>query len=60
MMNKLHSLLQILIMETLLVLQQRTLKSLKNVIEYAEDNELLNTQEFINFLDTVNKLSVKY
>jgi hypothetical protein len=47
-------------METLLVLQQRALKTLKNVIEYAEDNELLNTQEFIDFLDDINELSVKY
>ena len=48
-------------METLLVLQQRTLKSLKNVIEYAEDNELLNTQEFIDFVeilvDLINRIN---
>ena len=27
---------------------------------YAEENKLTNTQEFINFLDTLNELSVKY
>lgn len=43
-------------METLLVLQQRTLKALKNVIEYAEDNELLNTQEFIDFVEILVNL----
>lgn len=59
-MIKILTLYQLLIMETLLVLQQRTLKSLKNAIEYAEDNELLNTQEFIDFLDDINELSVKY
>ena len=44
------------LMETLLVQQQRTLKSLKNAIEYAEDNELLNTQEFIDFVEILVNL----
>lgn len=47
-------------METLLVLQQRTLKALKNVIEYAEDNELLNTQEFIDFYQTIRTMFNDY
>ena len=47
-------------MQTLLTLQQQTLISLKAVVNYAENNNLTNTQEFINFLDTINELSVKY
>lgn len=35
-------------------------KELQNVITYAEENKLTNSQEFLNFLDDVNKLSVKY
>lgn len=34
----------------------QTLKAIK----YAEDNNLTNTQEFINFLDELNKISVMY
>lgn len=47
-------------METLLQLQQHTTISLAKVIEYAEKNKLTNTQEFINFLDNINRLSVSY
>ena len=45
---------------TLLSLQEETVISLKASINYAENNNLTNTQEFLNFLDTVNELSVKY
>jgi len=41
-------------------LMEQALHSLQQTIKYAEDNELTNTQEFINFLDTINELSVRY
>ena len=47
-------------METLLQIQQKTLYNLKQIIEYAEENNLTNTQEFLNFLDEINKISVSY
>ncbi len=47
-------------METLLQIQQKTLYNLRQIIEYAEENNLINTQEFLNFVDEINKLSVKY
>lgn len=47
-------------METLIQLQQHTVANLMQTIEYAEKNKLTNTQEFINFLDIVNRLSVSY
>ena len=47
-------------METLLHLQQQAERKLQRAIQYAEDNQLTNTQEFINFLDIINGLSVKY
>ena len=45
---------------TLLALQEQAIISLKLSINYAENNNLTNTQEFINFLDKINELSVKY
>lgn len=47
-------------METLIQIQQKTLHNLKQIIEYAEENNLTNTQEFLNFLDEINKISVSY
>jgi len=47
-------------METLIQLQQHTIANLTQIIEYAEKNKLTNTQEFINFLDKINMLSVSY
>lgn len=47
-------------METLIQLQQHTMDNLVQTIEYAEKNKLTNTQEFINFLDNINMLSVSY
>jgi hypothetical protein len=47
-------------METLLQIQQKTLYNLKQIIEYAEENNLTNTQEFIDFLDELNKISVSH
>ena len=39
---------------------QSILDQVQEVITYAEQNQLTNTQEFINFLDKLNELSVKY
>lgn len=47
-------------METLLQIQQKTLYNLEQIIEYAEENNLTNTQEFIDFLDKLNEISVSY
>ena len=47
-------------METLLQIQQKALYNLKQIIEYAEENNLTNTQEFIDFLDELNEISVSY
>lgn len=46
--------------ETLLQLQNLVLYSLQQVIDYADENNLTNSQEFLNFLDTINELSVRY
>lgn len=47
-------------MQTLLTLQEQAFVSLKASINYAENNNLTNTQEFINFLDKINELSVSH
>lgn len=41
-------------------LTEQAILSLQQTIKFAEDNKLTNTQEFINFLDIINELSVKY
>lgn len=46
--------------ETLLQLQNLVLYNLQQVIDYAEENNLTNSQEFLNFLDKINELSVRY
>lgn len=46
--------------ETLVQLQKLALYNLQQVINYAEREQLTNTQEFLNFLDTINGLSVTY
>lgn len=46
--------------ESLLQLQNLVLYSLQQVIDYADENNLTNSQEFLNFLDTINELSVRY
>lgn len=46
--------------QTLVTLQEQAIVGLKASINYAENNNLTNSQEFINFLDTINELSVKY
>lgn len=47
-------------METMKLLLAESIEALYQVIEYAEKNNLTNTQEFINFLDKINELSVTY
>lgn len=39
---------------------QSILDQVQEVITYAEQNQLTNTQEFINFLDKLNELSVSH
>ena len=39
---------------------QSILEQVQEVITYAEQNQLTNTQEFINFLDKLNELSVSH
>lgn len=46
--------------ETLLQLQNLVLYNLQQVIDYADREQLTNTQEFLNFLDKINELSVRY
>ena len=40
-------------MQTLIALQEQAIVGLKASINYAENNNLTNTQEFINFLDKI-------
>lgn len=47
-------------MTDLIQMQILTLRNLQQVIDYAEKKQLTNTQEFLDFLDTVNELSVTY
>lgn len=47
-------------METLESLQNDLLSDLMQIIEYAERNELTNTQQFLDFLDILNEISVRY
>lgn len=46
--------------ETLLQLQNLVLYNLQQVIDYADREQLTNTQEFLNFLDKINEISVRY
>ena len=47
-------------MEKLNVMMENVLYNLQQVIKYAEANNLTNTQEFLDFLDIVNELSVSH
>lgn len=47
-------------MEILESLQNNLLADLRQIIDYAEENNLTNTQEFLDFLDIVNELSVSH
>lgn len=46
--------------ETLLQLQTLVLYNLQQIIDYAEHEQLTNTQEFLDFLDKLNEISVSY
>jgi len=46
--------------ETLLQLQNLVLYNLQQVIDYAEQEQLTNSQEFLDFLDKINEISVSY
>lgn len=47
-------------MEMLQKLQKQVITQLEEIIKYAEEHQLTNTQEFINFLDKINELSVSH
>lgn len=47
-------------MEILESLQNDLLTDLMQIIDYAERNELTNTQQFLDFLDILNEVSVRY
>ena len=39
---------------------QLIINQVEEAIKFAEDNQLTNTQEFIDFLDKLNELSISY
>jgi hypothetical protein len=47
-------------MEKLHTMMAEALYNLQQSIDYAEENDLTNTQEFLDFLDIVNELSVSH
>lgn len=47
-------------MEILESLQNDLLVDLMQIIDYAQKNELTNTQQFLDFLDILNEVSVRY
>ena len=47
-------------MEKLHTIMAEALRNLQLSINYAEENNLTNTQEFLDFLDIVNELSVSH
>ena len=47
-------------MEILESLQNDLFVDLMQIIDYAERNELTNTQQFLDFLDILNEVSVRY
>ena len=47
-------------MEKLSSMMAEALRNLSLSINYAEENNLTNTQEFLDFLDSINEISVKY
>ena len=47
-------------MEKLNTMMAEALHNLQLIINHAEENNLTNTQEFINFLDKINELSVSH
>ena len=47
-------------MKKLNTMMAEVLYNLQQSINYAEENNLTNTQEFLDFLDIVNELSVSH
>lgn len=47
-------------MEKLNIMMEKVLYNLQQAINYAEENNLTNTQEFLDFLDKINEISVSY
>ena len=47
-------------MEKLSSMMAEALYNLQQIINYAEENNLTNTQEFLDFLDIINELSVSH
>ena len=47
-------------MEILESLHNDLLVDLMQIIDYAQKNELTNTQQFLDFLDILNEVSVRY
>ena len=47
-------------MTTLQQLQQVILRDLEAIINYSEKNNLTDSQEFLNFLDKLNEISIRY
>lgn len=47
-------------MTNLTNLQKEAILKIKETINYAEKHNLTNSQEFIQFLDTINELSITY
>lgn len=39
---------------------QKILNEIEEVIKYYEEHELTNTQEFLDFVDSLNEASVRY
>ena len=46
--------------ETLVQLAALVLNNLQQVIDYADHEQLTNSQEFLDFLDEINEISVSY
>jgi hypothetical protein len=47
-------------MEQIQPLMDLVICNLQQVIKYVEENKLIHKQEFLNFLDDINELSVSY
>ena len=47
-------------MEQIQPLMELVICNLQQVIKYVEENKLIHEQEFLDFLDDINELSVSY
>lgn len=47
-------------MEKLSSMMTEAFRNLQQIIKYAEENNLTNAQEFLDFLDKINEISVSY